>query len=235
MENGITITQTVLNDCWNKMGVGGDRSCKQLKIYTHCRNCPVYSAAGRGLLEREAPTGYIDEWTELFSQTQLPQTISQIENTTTQAVIIFRLGKEWLALSANLFKEVTSPGIIHTIPHRSNAILKGIVNIRGEILMCISLRNLLGLENQEKAKSSKSIVIAQERMVVIQQNEDRWVFSVDEVSSIQRFHKQEFRLAPAVVAQSKEAYTKSVINWQNKKVSYLDDELLFYTINRRIS
>lgn len=101
--------------------------------------------------------------------------------------------------------------------------------------MCISLRDLLGLENQNKPQTSKSVSVAQERMVVVEKNEDRWVFSVDEVSSIQRFHPYQFRPAPAVVAQSKEAYTKSVIDWQNKKVSYLDDELLFYTINRRIS
>lgn len=235
MDSQITIEQTILNDCWNKIGVGGDRTCKQLKTYIHCRNCPVYSAAGRGLLERDAPGGYIDEWTNLFSQTQFPETVSQIENTRTQAVIIFRLGIEWLALSANLFKEVTAPTIIHTIPHRSNDVLRGIVNIRGEILMCISLTNLLGLEIPEKIKNAKTSAVSQQRMVVVEKNEDRWVFGVDEVSSIQRFHPHQFRPAPAVVSQSKEAFTKSVIPWQNKKVSYLDDELLFYTINRRIS
>lgn len=235
MEKRITITQTILNDCWNKIGVGGDRSCKELKTYIHCRNCPVYSAAGRGLLERDAPEGYIDEWTNLFAQTQLPEGSSQSENTKTQAVIIFRLGVEWLALPANLFKEVTPPSVIHTIPHRTNKTLLGIVNIRGEILMCISLSNLLGLEIPEKSKNSKSNPVVQERMVVVEKNEERWVFSVDEVSSIQRFHPHQFRPAPAVITQSNESYTKAVINWQNKKVSYLDDELLFYNINRRIT
>lgn len=33
----------------------GDRSCLQLSEVKHCRNCPVYAAAGRALLERPIP------------------------------------------------------------------------------------------------------------------------------------------------------------------------------------
>ena len=36
--------RAIVNDCWNRIGVRGDRSCPELKQYVHCRNCPVYSA-----------------------------------------------------------------------------------------------------------------------------------------------------------------------------------------------
>lgn len=232
------------NNCWNEIGVMGDHSCPQLKTFIHCRNCTVYSAAGRGLLDREAPLGYIDEWTDLFGQTDISPTGRLLETTTTQAeqtvsVLIFRLGVEWLALSAKCFKEITQPVTFHTIPHRSNEILLGIVNIRGEILMCISLSTLLRLEIPDSySDSPKSKIdlnpVVQQRMVVIEKEGNRWVFTADEVSNIQRFRSDEFKAAPAVVSQASETYTKFVLNWQSKKVNYLDDELLFYTISRKV-
>ncbi len=233
------------NNCWNEIGVMGDHSCPQLKTFIHCRNCTVYSAAGRGLLDRDAPQGYINEWTELFAQSKLSPTGALSEAATAQteptvSVLIFRLGVEWLALSAKFFKEITHPCIIHTIPHRSNKVLQGIVNIRGEILMCISLANLLGLEIPEP--NSDNLItkidlnpVVQQRMVVIEKDGNRWVFNADEVSNIQRFRSDQFKAAPAVVSQANETYTKFVVSWQGKKVNYLDDELLFYTISRRVS
>jgi len=60
----------MIDDCWNRIGVEGegDHSCIQLKTVIHCRNCPIYSSAGRGLLEREAPPEYLDEWTDILAK-----------------------------------------------------------------------------------------------------------------------------------------------------------------------
>jgi len=54
-------------DCWNKIGVSGDGTCGELVKFVHCRNCPVYSAAGAMLLDREPPAGYRKRWTEHFA------------------------------------------------------------------------------------------------------------------------------------------------------------------------
>ncbi|MEM7650108.1 MAG: chemotaxis protein CheW, partial [Cyanobacteria bacterium P01_A01_bin.70] len=35
------------HDCWNQIGVRGDRTCPTLETVIHCHNCPVYSQAGR--------------------------------------------------------------------------------------------------------------------------------------------------------------------------------------------
>ena len=36
-----------IDDCWNRIGVHGDKSCPLLSEHIHCRNCAVYSAAAR--------------------------------------------------------------------------------------------------------------------------------------------------------------------------------------------
>jgi len=192
-------------------------------------------------LERDAPPGYIDEWTDLFARPQGSTTLPQLEAATaqteeTRSVIIFRLGEEWLALPAHLFQEVTQPSAIHTIPHRSNEVLLGIVNIRGEVLLCISLHHLLGLEeNSTSQLAIASDSLVRDRMVAVEVQGNRWVFTVDEISSIHRFGADELRPAPATVTQASQTYTQATLDWQGRKVSCLDDELLFYTLNRRIA
>ncbi|MCU0516671.1 MAG: chemotaxis protein CheW [Oscillatoria sp. Prado101] len=218
----------ITNNCWKLIGIWGDRSCPELKTHTHCRNCPVYSAGGRNLLEREAPQGYVSEWTELLAEQK------ETKAKGTVPVVIFRLGVEWLALPAGLFQEVTPVSPVRTLPHRSNEILQGLVNIRGELQLCVSLSSLLRL-NATPAPASKNIQnIVYKRMVVVAKEGNRWVFPVDEIYGVHRIATEEVRNAPATVSKVPESYIKGIISWQEESVSYLDDQLLFYTLNKRI-
>lgn len=232
----------LVKDCWNKIGVSGDSSCDLLKTVTHCRNCSIYASAGRALLQREAPAGYESEWTSLLMQpfpTAKVREIIEYDNlnpkASTTSVIVFRLEEEWFALPVWTIKEVTSLCPIHTLPHPSNDILLGIVNIRGEILICISLSNILGLrasnwKTHVNDKKSDLNPVLYQRLVVMEIQENRWAFVVDEIFSIQRIPKDELVEAPTVVTKTPDTYTKKIINWQDKKVNLLDNELLFYEL-----
>jgi chemotaxis-related protein WspD len=234
---------TTINNCWHKIGVSGDGSCSLLTTVIHCRNCAIYASAGRALLQRDAPSGYVEEWTQLLAQ-PLPQKAPNSEgeslalqkpDTSTQSnskVIMFRLEEEWFALPVWVIKEVTAICPIHTLPHRSNEILLGIVNIRGEILIAISLRNLLGLKPIHRPKSASSAKpslkpITYPRMVVMNIQENRWVFTVDEISTVQSLKAEEFHDAPTVITKTPDTYTKKIIYFQDKKVNFLEQELLF--------
>jgi len=220
------------DDCWNLIGVAGDRTCGQLKTFIHCRNCPVYSNAGRSLLEQELPQGYLDEWTDLLRAAS-EGTTNPVTAAGTVSAGIFRLSGEWLALPARLFKEVTQISVTHTLPHRSNNILIGLVNIRGEIQLCISLKALLGLEAADAGRQNISPVVY-ERMVVVEREGSRWVFCVDEIYGIHRILPEQIGNVPATVSKVPETYTKGIISWQGQSVCYLDDDLLFYTLNKKI-
>ncbi|HEY9706237.1 MAG TPA: hypothetical protein V6C58_27620, partial [Allocoleopsis sp.] len=58
--------------------------------------------------------------------------------------------------------------------------------------------------------------------------------SVDEVCGVHRFQINELQNTPVVISKASASYTKGVIYWQNQKVNYLDMDLLFETLNRRI-
>ncbi|MEH2194117.1 MAG: chemotaxis protein CheW [Nostoc sp.] len=235
------VTPSNIERCWNFIGIEGDRSCPQLATYTHCRNCPVYSTAGRYLLERRIPEDYRHQWTQLLAESRTDGNSlvpSPALPTTQITVVIFRLQREWLALSAQIFKEMASPGVIHTLPHRSNQILRGLVNIRGELLLCISLSHLLNLEVADTAVQTVSPLVYS-RLVVLEKSGNTWVFAVDELYGIHRFHRDELQDAPKSLTQGTQAYTKGLFHWEpgvsrSHSVSYLDDELLFTTLARKV-
>lgn len=241
--------------CWNKIGVSGDSSCSELKTVIHCRNCPAYRAAGRTLLQRESPDGYVEEWTNILSK-DWQQSVSEKEGKSSSLVkqensndeiiglIIFRVSQEWLALPAWVIKEITHVHPVHTLPHRSNHVFAGIVNIRGEILMCILLRNLLSLPPAElndktnRIKNDSAIIpVVYERMIVIEIQSNRWVFPVDEILGVYRFSSKQLYDTPVVISKTPDTYTKKIFSIEGKNVNYLDYELvfyelLFYTLNR---
>jgi chemotaxis-related protein WspD len=218
-------------NCWNQIGVEGDRSCPELEQYIHCRNCPVYASAGRSLLDREVPPGYLEEWTNVLrfhdSATRLSATVE------TRSFAIFRLEREWLAFEAQIIQEIREMTVIRTLPHRSDRVLLGLVNIRGEIQLCISLKAFLEIETARDDCPHISPFVYQ-RLVVSQKNGSRWVFPVDEIYGIHRIYSDELSNVPVTVAKASDTYTKSIIKWQDRPVSYLDDELLFYALDKKV-
>lgn len=245
MNNSTALSESDIEFCWNVIGVAGDSTCSELSTVSHCRNCSVYSTTGRFLLQRSIPEAYRLEWTQLLAQSRavgnrldiLPAQnrfqSDTLSTTKTLAVVIFRLQREWLALNAQIIKETTLPSVIHTIPYRSNQILKGLVNIRGELQLCISLNNLLNLEAADTAVQRLS-PIAYSRMLVMEKASHIWVFAVDELYGLYRFHQDELRDATKST-QANHRYTKGTFQWYECSVSYLDDELLFHSLSKKVT
>jgi chemotaxis-related protein WspD len=212
------------DDCWNRIGIRGDRSCPELPRVVHCHNCPVFAAAGRQFLDAPAPEGYLEEWTERL--------LSPAEETAAdlQSVLIFRLGEEWLALRVQSLLEVTNPRPVHRIPHRAG-LLAGMVNIRGELHLCVHLDQLLGSKQPTSTERQQR---DPGRLIVVQGEGGRWVFPVDEVDQVYRFSVGELAGAPATLARAAARLTQAVFVWRGRSIGYLDDVRLFQALRARI-
>jgi chemotaxis-related protein WspD len=216
-----------LNDCWNKIGVWGNRTCGELKKVIHCRNCIVYSSAAAQLLGAELPEDYLGRWTTHFA------TEPEVESRQLQAALIFRIGAEWLAMSPTNLQEIAEGRPIHSVPRgRSNTLL-GLANIRGELLVCLALDRVLGLEKTGSEKSSSKRAIYR-RMVVAGCHGSRFVFPVEEVHGIHWFNPNELKEVPSTVTKAQTAYFRGILIWQNKSVGCLDDRLLFNMLNESL-
>src|SRR5205823_3279707 len=138
------------------------------------------------------------------------------------SVVIFRLGQEWLALPVGVLIEVTNPRRVHRVPHRGG-VLAGLVNIRGELHLCVHLDQVLGItRTREEAarmntEAAPSSLVLSRRLLVVQSQggepeqparpgwvggparhtDERWVFPVDEVDQVHRFPTAELTAAPA--------------------------------------
>jgi chemotaxis-related protein WspD len=217
-----------LNDCWNHIGVWGEGSCGELGKAVHCRNCPVYSAAADEVLDREIDGQYLAHWAQHFRADR--QSVAQ----DTASVVIFRIGAEWLALPAGVFQEVCELRPIHSLPHRRNGTVLGIANVRGTLVVCVSLHALLGIDKSPAAQTAQKRLV-HERLLVASRDGDRLVFPGDEIHGIHRFNPSLLGEVPATVSKSTGTYTRAMLPWQDKAVGVLDDELLFYSLNKNLA
>jgi chemotaxis-related protein WspD len=211
--------------CWSEIGVYGDQSCADLKKFVHCRNCPAYSTAGVQLLNRPLPADYRREWTAHFARQK------QAAPQRNASAVLFRINTEWLALPTPAFQEVAERRRIHSLPHRRRGIVLGLANVRGELLICVSLGHLMGME---RLPSPDKLRATHNRLLVVHWDGSRLVFPVDEVAGVHRFNLQEMKLPPATVAKASVSYTQGVFYWQDHAVGFLDSGSLFPALNRSL-
>jgi len=96
------LDRAIVSDCWNQIGVHGDRSCPELPQHIHCRNCPVYGRGGRRAARWRCPVTYLAEWTSHFSRPKAAEDIA------IRSVVIFRVASEWFALPTSVVMEVAN-------------------------------------------------------------------------------------------------------------------------------
>jgi chemotaxis-related protein WspD len=217
----------LVNDCWNQIGVWGSGECAELTKHVHCRNCPVYSAAATQLLDGDLPVRYREDWSVHFAKAK---TVTEPGIT---SAVLFRIHGEWLALAIAVIKEVASVRPVHSLPHRRDRVVRGVANIRGELVVCVSLGEALGIE--AGGDTSGPTRGGRERLLVAERDGSRLVFQVDEVQGIRRYHPRELKPPPATVARATATYTRGVLAWEGHSVGCLDEELLFFTLNRSLA
>lgn len=127
-------------DCWNRIGVSGDRSCRELEQHVHCRNCPAYAQAAQRTLQIPVEPSYRATWAERLRQPELPPAVGDA------SALLFRIGRQWLALPSAMVQLVAPLAPVHRLPHRDRAGLLGVVNIGGRLAPAVALGALLGID-----------------------------------------------------------------------------------------
>jgi chemotaxis-related protein WspD len=207
--------------CWNRIGVRGDRSCPELLTVTHCHNCPVFAAAGRKFLDAPSPPGYLAEWTARLA------TRDELREGEETSVLVFRLGDEWLALPVAVLVEVTRPRPAHRIPHRAG-LLAGMVNVRGELHLCVRLDLLLGVPAGANGDEDAR------RLVMIRRGPDTWAFAADEVDQVHRVLLPDLAAAAPTLARAQVKLTRGVFPHGARSVGLLDEVRLFQALRERL-
>lgn len=205
-----------IDDCWNRIGVHGDKRCPLLAEHVHCRNCAVYAAAATRLLDRYA----------LAQDAHVRDVVEeQVEHG--PSLLLFRLGEEWLALVTRCLAEVAPLQPVHSLPHQRSRVLQGVANVRGALVPCLSLSDLLGLELTPAAVNSARVM---PRMLILAAKGGAVVLPVDEVDGIhaldQHLHGE---------AGHENRFTRQVLQWRGRSVRILDEDQLLSAVDRSLS
>jgi chemotaxis-related protein WspD len=182
------------------------------------REQPGNHSEVEAFFDRPPPPDYLDEWAR-----RLAQPPEQGESDL-QSLVVFRLRGEWLALPSAAVAEVTDPQPIHAIPHRTNRVLSGLVNIRGQLRLAVSLHGLFDVEDDESAGTAPN-----PRFLVLQDGPDQWVCAAEEVVGIQRLTRERLRAVPSTFPRAVN-HTRAVFDWDGRTVGLLDAGVLFASL-----
>jgi chemotaxis-related protein WspD len=216
----------------------------------------VFASAARAFFDRPAPEGYLAEWTQWLASSE-EQARHQAGEGLAESdrdrigVLIFRLGPELLAFRTQTIGEVTATRPVHRIPHRSNTILIGLVNLRGQLQLCVSLHGLLGVDAPsgpaphpqmnypsqaqgvlvvgEKGRDSTGNSTPGSRLVVLRDRErsETWVFAAEEVLGVHRIPRSQMRNVSSALANPEVSFSQAILSWEGRSVSFLDEQRVF--------
>jgi chemotaxis-related protein WspD len=217
-------------DCWNQIGVWaiGGGTCPRLEETGHCRNCEVFTHAGRGLLDRPIPPGLVDERTSQYAQEGKAGEAERF------SITVFRIGSEWLALRTNSVQEVTEHRPVHRLPHRSNRKLLGVTTIRGELYLTLSLAELLGIGPGDGTESTGGRLVVP-RHIVMRRGEHSYAFGVDEALGVYDVRVDQLQPVPGTLEKASVRFVESLAEVAGHSVGLLDEELLVYGFSQALT
>ncbi|SDR45534.1 CheW protein [Burkholderia orbicola] len=218
-----------VDDCWNRIGTRGDRSCERLNDCLRCLNCPVYASNAAKLLERPLDVAEMTDVTRRMSAFGTAHA-SDDDGVARHAALAFRVADEWLALPIGVLREIAGTRPIHSLPHRRNSAVRGVVNIRGTLRIAISIGALLGLDAGKAGSGGGDGRFT--RLLVAAHQGEPVVFPVDEVEGVLRFGASDWVPVPATVGRASAGLSRGVLSWRGKSVGLLDDDRLFDAVTR---
>lgn len=222
----LSVTQLdahAIDDCWNRIGIHGERSCPLLAEHIHCRNCSVYSAAATRLLDRYSLAQ------EHRVQGRTSEAYSEVK---TRSILVFRLGEEWLGLPTRCLVEVAPLQVIHSLPHQRSRALLGVANVRGALVACLSLVELLGLDSAPAAPQSARVM---PRMLIVAAHGGPVVVPVDEVDGIHAMDELALDSASSSGHHTNARFTRGVMRWKARSLRLLDEDQLLSAVTRSLT
>jgi chemotaxis-related protein WspD len=140
------------------------------------------------------------------------------------SVLVFRLGDQWYALSTLAVREIADARPVCRIAHRVGRLLEGLVNIRGELQLCVALDRLLGSIRGQSASS---------RLVFAEVDGQGFCFYADQVRGVERIAELKVEAPPAAAPPALQQVVRQLLRLPDGlAVLALDAEPLYRRIRQ---
>jgi chemotaxis-related protein WspD len=176
-------------------------------------------AAAR-LLARTPPAEYLASWSRALTRTLFDGTRGE-----ERAAVVFRLGDDLYALDVAHVREVHRPRRVHRVPGRSNEVFRGLVSLRGELVLCADVHALLGAERPPRALPTGRIVKALS-------DGQPWAFEVDDLLDVHRYDAAQVTQPQVTVAKAAVHFTDGLLPLRDRHAARLDPARFFAGLSR---
>ncbi len=218
------MSTSTLHDCWNRIGVAGDRSCSKLAAHVHCRNCEVYAGASRHSLSRPVDQAYRDDWARQLRQSERGADLRDSSG------MVFRIGAEWLLLPTRMVVAVAPLAPSHKLPHRSGGALAGIVNVGGTIHPAVALDALLGIDAAASVAAPGRHVFP--RLLLVRPEGHCIAVRVADLHGVVRYAAAALQAPAATINKGIERFLSGVLTLDGMVVGVLDAGLIGHQMTR---
>lgn len=201
--------------CWRRIGVlGGDHSCGVLADVLHCRNCEVLRNAARQLFERDAA----------FEEVAPPPEVAN-RNLPTRTALSLRLGGRWLGLPSSHVVEVTADRPVRRIAHRCRGQVEGVVNIRGELHLCVALAELLQLGRGEASGNGRLVLVGK-------RGGSPLAFRCDQVGELMGYQPAQLEAHPDTLSPALQQCVVGMLAHEQDRIAMLDGDALLLQLEQ---
>ncbi|MCZ7382979.1 MAG: chemotaxis protein CheW [Candidatus Methanoperedens sp.] len=129
-------------------------------------------------------------------------------------LVVFNIGKEEFGVEITRVQEIIRMASITGIPQAPDYI-RGIINLRGRIIVVLNLNVIMGMETKEQDENT--------RIIVANIDETVMGFIVDSVSEVIRLPEKSVEPAPAVIANKiGTEYVRGVGKMEDRLLILLD-------------
>lgn len=130
--------------------------------------------------------------------------------------VVFTLENEVYGIDINLVSAIEKAQKVMSVPNAPSYI-KGIINLRGDVIPVYDIRNKFGL-GSKGSESSKLIITKTNNMLV--------AFEVDEVKEIKDIKEEDISDAPDIVLSKATSYISKIAKLEDRMIIILDAQKL---------
>ncbi|MFW5829314.1 MAG: chemotaxis protein CheW [Planctomycetota bacterium] len=135
-------------------------------------------------------------------------------------IATFRLEGEWFGLDVQRIQEVTRPQAVTAVP-LADAAIRGLMNVRGLIVTCLSLKHLLGFSRRDYDSSYHHIIVRDDH------DDSMACLLVDEIGDVITVDPKRAADVPSTVDPHLRRFIDTVFRLDGQLISVLDlDHLL---------
>ncbi len=126
---------------------------------------------------------------------------------------------------------------MHTLPHRRGRSRSGLVGVRGEIIVHVSLADLLEIDAADpppepgRRDVGRTQAKTASRLLVTTGSEGRLAFTVNEIGGVRQYDPAELRAPPSTLERAKIMYTHAMLEHAGRIVGLLDAERVFHALS----